>query len=327
MKQFIALILALRLGAIFAYRNQVIRVSAMRVLPTIFVFLLGANVSAQDWILLKTNDTIYCKIISVDELSIVYKMISSEPESSVPRELVTMYHKAEFKLERVILPIPNDIPPPPPIKGARAINREKGLELGLCAGYTYRLAGAPEGSSNKVKEHIRKLKSGFNIKAEAVYFFGRFFGLGAKYTFSHAHATTDDVSGYSINGWPYRGEAYDNINIHFVGIHPTSRVSTKNGSVRFLPGITFGYLAVLSRSNFDRSFKLSGGTFGFSVDLSLEFKVVDGLYLGIDADLAVGTIKKYKIDDGIRQGTLTYDSGGDNLSRIDASGGFRYYFQ
>ena len=34
--------------------------------------------------------------------------------------------------------------------------RDKGLRLGIGLGYTYRLAGAPEGSSPAVQEHIKR---------------------------------------------------------------------------------------------------------------------------------------------------------------------------
>ncbi len=292
-------------------------------LSVLFVFcLVGLSASAQDWIVIKSGDTIYCHILSINETNIQYKTTSSEPPRSIAQEVVESYRKAELEYFPSHLLSDDDY-----IKFKKGkTNRDKGLRLGFSLGYTYRLAKAPEGSSPVVQKHIKKLKSGFNLKLDAVYFFGKYFGLGAKYTYSNFRAKTDRVSGYTPYGYPFYGTTSDNINLHFIGLHPTARFGSSSGTARFLLGITMGYLAVSNRAEVGFPFTLKGKAFSLSADMSLEFKLISKLYLGIGVELAMATISKYNYDDGRRQGTLTFNRNNqDNLFRFDFNGGLRFY--
>jgi hypothetical protein len=291
---------------------------------SIFILLcfVGLSANAQDWIVIKSGDTIYCHILSVNETNIQYKTTSSEPPRSVVQEIVESYRKAELEyFPSRILSEDNYLKLK---KGKR--NRDKGLRFGLGVGYTYRVAKAPEGSSAAVQEHIKKIKSGFNVKADILYFFGRYFGLGAKYTFSNFRAETDRVSGYTPLGAPYFGTVTDNISLHFIGLHPTARFGSSSGATRFLLGITIGYLAVKNLSEVGYPFTLEAGTFSLSADLSLEIKLIPRLYLSLGTELALAFISKYDYDDGFRQGTFTFSGNNqDNLIRVDFTGGIRFY--
>ena len=170
------------------------------------------------------------------------------------------------------------------------------------------------------------MKSGFNLKADIMYFFGKYFGIGAKYTQTNFRAKTDRVSGYTPIGYPYYGTVSDNINLHFIGLHPTARFGSSDGGARFLLGITMGYLDLTNNSEVGYPFTLKGNAFCFSADISLEIKLVSRLYLGVGVELAGATIAKYDYDDGRRQGTLTFDrKNQDNLFRFDFNGGLRFH--
>lgn len=294
----------------------------MRLLIILLFSLAGFSATAQDWIVITSGDTIYCRILSVNESNIQYKTTSSEPPRAIAQELVESYRKAE--LEYYPAQILSDDNYVKLIKGKT--NRDKGLRLGLGLGYTYRLAKAPDGSSAAIQKHIKKIKSGFNMKIDAVYFFGRYFGLGAKYTYTNSKAKSERISGYTVYGSPFYGTASDNINLHFIGLHPTARFGSSSGSARFLVGLTAGYLAAINRAKVGHSFTLKGNTFCMSVDMSLEFKLTSKLYLGLGAEMAIATIAKYNYDDGRRQGVVNFNRNNqDNLARFDFNAGIRYY--
>jgi hypothetical protein len=283
---------------------------------------LSVNANAQDWIVIKSGDTIYCHILSVNEINIQYKTTSSEPPRSIAQEIVESYRRAELEY------FPSRILSDKDYTKLKKVLRidKKGLRFGFGLGYTYRLASAPEGSSPAIQEHIKKMKSGFNLKADVIYFFGKYFGLGAKYTYSNFRAETDRFSGYTPLGTPYFGTISDNIRLHFIGLHPTARFGSSNGAARFLLGITMGYLAVTNNSKVGFPFTLKGSAFCFSADMSLEIKLIPRLYIALGVELAGATISKYDYDDGFRQGTLTFDrKNQDNLFRFDFNGGLRFY--
>jgi hypothetical protein len=288
----------------------------------LLLFYLSVNANAQDWIVIKSGDTIYCHILSVNEINIQYKTTSSEPPRSIAQEIVESYRRAELEY------FPSRILSDKDYTKLKKVLRidKKGLRFGFGLGYTYRLASAPEGSSPAIQEHIKKMKSGFNLKADVIYFFGKYFGLGAKYTYSNFRAETDRVSGYTPLGTPYFGTISDNIRLHFIGLHPTARFGSSNGAARFLLGITMGYLAVTNNSKVGFPFTLKGSAFCFSADMSLEIKLIPRLYIALGVELAGATISKYDYDDGFRQGTLTFDrKNQDNLFRFDFNGGLRFY--
>ncbi|MDA9121168.1 hypothetical protein N9J52_03945 [Flavobacteriales bacterium] len=140
----------------------------MKLLIFIPFCFIGLSANAQDWIVIKSGDTIYCHILSVNETNIQYKTTSSEPPKSIAREIVNSYRRAELEyFPSSYLLSDEDYMKLKKVTGTR----DKGLRLGIGLGYTYRLAGAPEGSSPAVQEHIKKMKSGFNLKADVMYFF------------------------------------------------------------------------------------------------------------------------------------------------------------
>jgi len=114
---------------------------------------IGLSANAQDWIVIKSGDTIYCHILSVNETNIQYKTTSSEPPRSIAQEIVNSYRRAELEyFPSSYLLSDEDYMKLKKVTGTR----DKGLRLGIGLGYTYRLAGAPEGSSPAVQEHIKR---------------------------------------------------------------------------------------------------------------------------------------------------------------------------
>jgi hypothetical protein len=295
----------------------------MRYLFLLLLSCISLGLQAQDWIVVNTRDTIYCHILAINPTNILYKTVSSEPPVSIAKDLVLSYRQDEMEYYPAQI---NETEERKLLLKLDKKYRSRGFRFGFGAGYTYRLAKAPNGSSAAVQEHIKKVKSGFHIKVDAMYFFGRFFGLGAKYTYSNAKARTDKVNGYTPMGYPYYGEVSDNISIHFIGLHPTARFGKSNGPVRVLLGITAGYIAVENRTEVGFPFTLKGSTFGLSADLSMEFQLISQLYFSAGAELSMATINRYNYDDGRRQGVVTFNkNNADNLWRIDATGGLRFY--
>lgn len=298
---------------------------------TTFLFLHGLFLAtttwAQDRLITTNGDTILCKIQGVDGPHIMYSTDGDTTNRKwIPFEQVIGYEK-DYRGEDIIV-----LEPIKPLEFAQSPikrpARTRGFMLGFGMGYMYRLAEVPD-SDPVVQEYIKKLKSGLAVRVEANYFFGRYFGMGAKYILSHSQARLTNAVFQLPNGSIRVGDLSENINMHTLIGHFTSRVSSTNDRFHFLPGLSAGYTSYHERAMvLDSPMIVTGGTFCIGVHLSMDFEVTRDLYVSTGVDYTSGVLNSIEIDDGTTAKVVTLQ--GDNreeLTRFEFWAGLRYYFR
>ncbi len=295
------------------YQTSLISISYIGGMKQVAFLLLlsfcALNAKAQDVIVINSGDTIICNIISVETTGLLYKELDSNETKLMPKEVVVSYeiHLDEFIPTEVELPTFKKTP-----KVKRSKNRDKGAKFGLGAGYTYMLAPISSNTPKSLESYARNTKSGYNIKVNVSHFFGRYFGLGVKYSFVQLKGEME------INQAWWQILYKHNIKMHFAGAHFTSRFSSKKKGVRFLPGISVGFIEYNSKMQSATTNHFNARTFGLGVDFGLDLKLHRSLYFALGLDFMVAFLNENSY-----YGSQT--GGNNNLTRMDVSGGLRYY--
>ena len=298
----------------------------------ITIIFISTMLSAlgQDRLITTVGDTVYCKIERIDGQYLIFTVDhDSQRERKIAFSLVDGYDRNYLKQPKDEAP-EKPTPEKPAYEKPRSIyttqpsvsptrrSKKKGFMLGIAVGYSHRIAKISEGLPDELEKYIRKLKSGFALKIDAAYFFGRYFGLGAKYSMAYSGNRLSNISFQDQKGNIIVGDIADHISMHFMGLHLTSRGGPRSGNGHFLPGITLGYTAYQNKATVIDAFTLTSGTFSVGVDLVAEFKVGRGTYLGFGADYITGILNHYNYKDATPSDTITMEGDArDNLSRIE----------
>lgn len=285
------------------------------ILILICVTSLAAN--AQDWIVKTSGEKINCKIIEDDALQLTFTIPPKKRKYYLPKSEIERYEISNIetllpkwaieqpKLSINSYPVGGD--------GKKAENRDKGFRIGLVVGFSYLLAPVSDATPSYLEEHVKRLKSGFNVKADVVYFFGKYFGMGPKYSVFKSRASTKPSSGLSY--YTYTND----VALHFVAGHFTSRFMSRNRGFRFMGGVSIGYISYRDKhDNGFRSSTLTAETFGFSLDFDLDFRIYKSLSFGVALDFINAVLSEDSY-----HGTQNGEP--NNLTRVDLSGGLRVY--
>jgi hypothetical protein len=256
-----------------------------RSIITLWVMITFAGttaVLAQDRIITMEGEQISCRIVDEDSLSVVYMLHGIAQRSEVmPRYRI-------FRIERNLPEELRWVRKNRPAWESSRGNKMKGFKLSAGGGNGVLLKASGisgyEGTN------------GFNIKVDGSYFFGRFFGLGARYSMFRM----------------------DVLYVHFVSLNPTLRVPIRKGKAHFLFGFSGGYLQkAISTRYGTRNYN---GTFGASFGGGFDVRIIPRLYIGLSGEFLVAFMDN-RIN---RYGFTTAYT--ENLSRMDATLGMAYYF-
>lgn len=193
----------------------------------------------------------------------------------------------------------------------------------LSGGYSYRLGKIPENFPAETKSYMRKLKSGFNVSADALYYFNETFGAGAKYSrFQRNHS---DVTTINYGGGTMRTNVADNISINFIAATFATRVFNFKKTNSFHANLSVGYLGYKDKGFVYRDhMTLTGGTVGFGWDMGYDIRISRKLSAGAQASLITGKLSSVTREDASGRSTITLkDDQKENLSHVNLSLGLR----
>ncbi|MBO9732708.1 MAG: autotransporter domain-containing protein [Chitinophaga sp.] len=194
------------------------------------------------------------------------------------------------------------------------------FRISVNGGYSYRLGKIGSQFNGEARDYLKKLKSGFNIGADATYYFQEKMGVGLKY--SRFHASNSGV--FPIPGGNV--STSDNISINFIGAIFGTRLYNKAKTNAFYANVGLGYLGFRNNSAVAiNKMILKGGTAGTSLDLGYDFRITRYLSAGAQASLITGTLSSIKIEQS--NGTSSVDLKDDekeNLTHLNLSAGIRF---
>lgn len=197
----------------------------------------------------------------------------------------------------------------------------------LQGGWSYRLAKVADDIPAAFKQYYKNLKPGFNLGADAGYFFTQEIGVGLKYAYYHAGNELSGVSVTDESGQTRTGLMKNQINIHYIAPAFYYRFATESDKLVFLAGASIGYLRYIDNGVLVDSYNLTGGTVGLGFEFGADYMITEHFAIGANIGLIGGSLSKVKMDNGTTQQEIELEEDNrENLSRLDLSAGVRWYF-
>ncbi|NSL86110.1 hypothetical protein [Chitinophaga solisilvae] len=190
-------------------------------------------------------------------------------------------------------------------------------------GYSYRLGKISSQITGDALTYMRKLKSGFNIGADAMYYFNETLGAGIKY--NRFQSSQSGVIPIEYNGSRIRTNVMDNIAINFIAPSFVVRIFDAKDRNSLHMNMALGYLGFRDNGWVNHGkVILTGGTVGVGLDFGYDIRINRMLSAGAQLSLINGKLTSYMQEDesGRRKITLQDDET-ENLGHLNISLGLR----
>ncbi|MFZ2287277.1 MAG: hypothetical protein WAV93_09850 [Bacteroidales bacterium] len=296
----------------------------------LIAFLIASfstGISGQDRIITLNNDTIECRINKVTR-SEIYFDITTQGVKTTGRMPITDVSSYSVS----------------PASGGEPFYRNVSsgsagrLRIGLNGGMGYIISSSEEAEESMVsmgvadetaRTYYGDLKSGWYGSADATWIFRQRYGAGFKYKFfnteSGFESYFDPGDGYNLFYSAYK----ENIFVNFAGvslfyIEPLG----KSGKFSLYSAYSMGLAFYRNELEvFYGNFLITGNAPGLDGSIGLEYHITPAISAGAELSLFTATIRKIKITDGETSETVDLEKENyENLSRVEASMGVRFYF-
>lgn len=257
---------------------------------TVLLFTIHLSLTAQDILVTTAGDTIECKIVSRSHEEISYKtiqngfaVIENRPMSEVKR-----IFRDDYDVVR------NSRPPLPSILA------------GVGGGVGYRTAEIADDLPPQLKDAIKELLYGLNLRADGYYFFHRFMGVGIYANYFNAKAKTEMYS--------FRDQ------IWYVGPSFAARFANRANTRTIMVNASIGYMHYKSQDLYSAvTHYMTGETAGGLVAGSIFFPIDPNVSLGIELSVQSGVLMSMTEFYGSESEKIDLKDTPENLSRINLS--------
>lgn len=267
------------------------------------VLFISGTVYAQDLIITRENDSIYCHITKIEDgfISFSYLKDGKREKTGINESDITSYRFAYFnerenkeQQERVY-----------PLR----------WRFALRGGYSRLLASTGD-VPEPLKDYANGFKNGYHLGAEIDYFFTKHIGLGGKFAFYNNKTETN----LSVIG--AKGKMSDNANSYYIAPTFVARFPDKTNLNTFFCDASIGLFcyrdkAVASSSSYESA---TGRTncVGFQIGAGYERALTKNLSIGGGLSFLIASTGK--MDYTINGKKLTVElEERENLSRLDLS--------
>jgi len=201
------------------------------------------------------------------------------------------------------------------------------FRIALQGGFSQLLAKTPENVAPQNRDYESALKSGANYGLDAIYFISNDWGLGVKFNqFKSSHSglfyeIPNGASGTTV-------AATDNITHSFVGPSLSTKYVSANTKHTFVLAVALGYLGYVNDGGLNGiPLKMTGGTFGSTLDAGYDFNITKSFALGAQISIVGGVLKSYTVSNGAMSTKVNLDDKNKmSLARLDISFGARFNF-
>jgi hypothetical protein len=280
----------------------------------------GLNLTAQDLIITTSNDSINAKITKENKKGIYFNFMKNDEVRStlLLHSQISGYKKSFFEIAEVS----KNIKTPSDYDGER-------FRIALEAGVGYRLGKIQGELDPVVKDHVRKLRSGFHWGTDAHYFIIDQLALGIRYNSFYSSHTANNIQTTFADGSIEQG-LVNEIKINFVGPSVLSRFLSANQRNALITLLALGYMNYSDTELAGaRSFTTKGNTIGLTADLGYEVGLGNILSLGVSTSSMIGFLNKLTVEDNGNIQTINLKESGskpESLGRLNLSIRLRAHF-
>ena len=284
---------------------------------TIGLFVIIANLQAQDLIVTNRGDSINCKITKTTK-NYVYFTFNYNAEirnTLLPANQITTQQKGYFSVPE--LPA-----------NYRYKNIFPHFRAAIDGGWQYRTAKLASGMEPVWEEHYKKMKSGFHYDIQAAYFFWESVGVELMFSrqlFGHSlgKGYLTDAEGNFVAS----GELKEKIAFNYTGANYLLRLFDSKKKNCWLFSVGFGYMGYNDRLLLDNveNKKITAGTFGTNIAIGYDIGLSENFGMGFKLSLMGGSFRNYKLTtDGITTNETMPEKTAEGLGTVKLSVGLRF---
>ena len=269
----------------------------LNIILLLITIIVSVDVMAQDLIITNSGDTLNCKITKIKS-DFIYFTFNHKGEirnTLLAQNQIKTYQQNFYSTSEVPLNI---------VKQNGIYPRWR---ISINGGYTSRIGRLPKDLDPIIVEHIRGLNSGINLCGDINYFVTEQIGFGIKYSEFNSSQITPNITVTYPDNTMENGTLSDMLKINFLGPVFSTRLynSTKKNSLFMAVGI--GYMGYKEISEFTKTITITGNTLGICYDFGYDIGITKEMALGLQLSLYSGTLKKYKLNNGLNSETVILD--------------------
>jgi len=240
-------------------------------------------ISAQDLVITTNNDTIRCRIIKIDEISVEYQVVKNgiRETSTLPRRFVADYYIADRNQDGV-----------PENFMLQTTSPHSRVASSLAFGYAYRLGKDVESGDSYYDQVYRRLRNCFFVEIEMKHFFNSSNGIALNINATYSSASENDIF---VPNFGFSSHLKLRQIVAFIGPAWTTRFETDkflwSGNISLGP--IFYVEAMMPNTSW---IKANATSFGMSWGFGGEYKVSPKQSLGLKIGYTLGATSNFKID-------------------------------
>jgi len=257
---------------------------------------------AQDLVVTADGDSLNCKITQIkgDYVYFTFRYQNEIRNTLLPVTKVKFYQYNYYAVSDVL---------PFQIVGYKP--EFPHWRLAFNAGWGYRTPRIYDGLDPIAKEHVKKLKSGFDISFDASYFFTEMFGAGFKYDLFKSSNIIQNLKG--------------DITLNFIGPAFAMRFFDHTKTNCWFMNYGFGYMGYKENMSIPgESVTMKGGTAGFVIDIGYDIALSKNWAAGIQLSLLSGMLSEMEMTtNGVTQKVKFEKDQFEGLHRLNITIGLR----
>lgn len=183
------------------------------------------------------------------------------------------------------------------VTGEAATRHNPSWRIGVHVGGAWRTGSAKSGMDEAMDSYIRRLKWGFTIGVDAIWFAWEGIGFGVRVTDMHSWNGEDATISYQ-HGTQATGRMEDHIDIWFVGPVLAARLRSRDLKHSFMMDYGLGYMGYHNKGKMITPISLNGGTLGYMIGLGYDYSLTEHLQLGVAFSMQSGTLRHANFRDG-----------------------------
>ena len=193
------------------------------------------------------------------------------------------------------------------------------LRVAVQGGWGYRTARLSEDIDPALRDHMKRLKSGYVLGADAAWFMSN---IGIGITFHDMHSS-DNAGKVRLQGATAASNFTQEIGIMYLAPQISSRYAS--GRHNMFIDISLGYLSYRNHTFRGFDYRINGKTLGYGADLKYDFAITPRFAAGVSFTAVTGTLRSIRIGTGseVYDKELEKDQY-ESLNHIALSAGIRF---
>jgi hypothetical protein len=174
---------------------------------------------------------------------------------------------------------------------SQVFRKHSGISISAGNGAGYLINPAIPQVPNSFSRYNRKIRLGYTFDFDVHYFFGKYFGLGLRYSVFTSSASFDNVVFQDLDGSFVLGTLEDRLTFQTVELSAQGRFEFFNNALGILPCAHFGYGHFNNKAFRGRDITYNSHSLSYGFDIGVDTRISKRLRIGIKGGISIANFK------------------------------------